>query len=98
MTCWGFQNLPEFFDFWVHLSTFGAENTDKSGPFKTKKDAQTIPKKPQNNFEEAQKTIFSIPKIAKHYPSKRSKMLNFLMNISIFGSFIDLWSWKYSQK
>ena len=30
---------PKISIFWGHLSTIGAENTPKSGPFKTEKDA-----------------------------------------------------------
>ena len=38
------QILTENLDLLVHLWTFGAENAPKSGPFKTKNNAQTLPK------------------------------------------------------
>ena len=38
------QFLIKNFDFWGHLSTFGAENLAKSRPLKVKNNAQTHPK------------------------------------------------------
>ena len=57
--------LTENFDFRGHLSTFEAENTQKSRPFKAKNNAQTLPKQLQNNFEKVQKSTFLTPKMAK---------------------------------
>ena len=50
--------LTEIFDFWGHLSTFGAENTLKSRPVEAENNAQILPKQLQNNLEKVQKTIF----------------------------------------
>ena len=49
--------LTEIFDFRGHLSTFQAENTPKSRPFKAKNNAQTLPTQLENNFE---KVRFSV--------------------------------------
>ena len=65
--------LTENFDFRGHLSTFQAENTPKSRPFKAEKNARTLPKQLQNNFEKVQNTTFSTPKIVKNDPSKPPK-------------------------
>ena len=65
--------LTENFDFRGHLWTFRAENTPKSGLFKTKNKAQTHPKQLSNNFEKVEKATFSNPKLAKNYPSQRPK-------------------------
>ena len=80
--------------FWGYISTFGAENTTKSRPFKVENNAQTLPKQLQNNFEKVQKTIFSTPKMAKSRMSTWPK-------VSIFGSifglralFLAYWYWK----
>ena len=75
--------LTENFDFLGHLSTFGAENTPKSRPFKVKNNAQTLPNQLQNNFEKVQKTTFSNPKMAKTRMSTWQK-------VSIFVSIFDL--------
>ena len=68
--------LSKNFDFLGHLSTFGAENTPKSRPFKVENNAQTLPKQLQNNFEKVQKTTFSTPK-PKHgcQPGKKCRFL-----------------------
>ena len=58
--------LIENLNFWGHLSTFGAENTPKSRPFKVKNKAQTLPKQVQNNFEKVDKSTFWPPKWPKH--------------------------------
>ena len=39
----GGPNLTNKIDFWGHLSTFGAENKPKSGPFKSENNSQTPP-------------------------------------------------------
>ena len=52
------QILTKNLDFRGHLSTFRAENTPKSGPSKSKNNAQTLLKLLQNNFEKVQKTTF----------------------------------------
>ena len=48
------QILTKNLDFRGHLSTFRAENTPKSGPSKSKNNAQTHLKLLQNNFEKLQ--------------------------------------------
>ena len=75
--------LTENFDFWGHLSTFGAENTPKSRPFEAKNNAQTLPKQLQNNFEKDQKMTFSTPKMAK-------TRMSICLKVSIFGSIFCL--------
>ena len=75
--------LTEYFDFRGHLSTFRAEKTPKSRPFKVENNAQTLPKQLQNNFEKVEKTTFSTPKMAKSRMSTWQK-------VSIFGSIFDL--------
>ena len=65
--------LTEILNFLGHLSTFTAENTPKSGPFKTKKNAQTHPKKLPHNLEKVEKSTFLTPKMAKNDPSERRK-------------------------
>ena len=45
------QFLIKNFDFWGHLSTFGAENTTKSRPFKVENNAQTLHNQLQDNFK-----------------------------------------------
>ena len=62
------KNLTENFDALGHLSTFGAENTIKSGPFKTEKNTKTLSKQLQNNFEKVQNRTFSTSKMAKNDP------------------------------
>ena len=57
--------LTENLDFRVHLWTFGAEKSPKSASFKTKNNAQTLPKQLQNKFEKVQKTTLSTPKWLK---------------------------------
>ena len=71
------KNLTENFDALGHLSTFGAENTIKSGPFKTGKNTKTLSKQLENNFEKVQNKTFSTPRMAKNDPSKRSKLVKF---------------------
>ena len=58
--------LTENLNFRGYLSTFGAENTPKSRPFKVENNAQILPKQLQNNFEKLQKTTFSTLKIANY--------------------------------
>ena len=57
------QILTKNLDFRGHLSTFRAENTPKSGPSKSKNNAQTLLKLLQNNFEKVQKSTFLTPKM-----------------------------------
>ena len=59
------QILTKNLDFRGHLSTFRAENTPKSGPSKSKINAQTLLKLLQNNFEKVQKSTFLTPKMVK---------------------------------
>ena len=59
------QILTKFFDFRGHLSTFRAENTPKSWPFKAKNNAQTTSEELQTNFQNVQKTAFLGPKMVK---------------------------------
>ena len=61
------------FDFRGHISTFRAENTDKSRPFKAENNAHTTPAQLLNNFEKVKKTIFLTPKKVKNDPSKQPK-------------------------
>ena len=51
----GVKILPQISHFRGHLSTFGAENKPKSGPFKSENNAQTPPEQLQNNFEKSRK-------------------------------------------
>ena len=60
-----------------YLTTFRSINAPKSGPFKYKNKAQTLPKQVQNNFEKVQKSTFLTPKMVKNYPSKQSKWVKF---------------------
>ena len=57
------------------FSTFGAKNTPESGPFKTNKIAQTLPKKLENNFELVHNATFSTPKMVKNDPLKSKKLV-----------------------
>ena len=59
------KKLTENFDALGHLSTFGAENTIKSGPFKTEKNTKTLSKQLRNNFEKVQNRTFSTQKLRK---------------------------------
>ena len=59
------QILNQNFDFRGHISTFGAENTPKIGPFKTENNAQTTSEHPQNNFQKVKKTTFLAHKMVK---------------------------------
>ena len=65
--------LNKNLEIWGRLSTFGAENTPKSRPFKVENNAQTLPKQLQNNFEKAQKMTFWTQKMVKNDLSKQSK-------------------------
>ena len=60
--------LTQNLNFQGHLSIFEAQNSLKSAPFKTKNNAQTLPKQLQNNFEKVQKTTFLTPKMVKNDP------------------------------
>ena len=62
--------LNENFNFWGHLSTFGAKNTPKTRPFEAKNNIQTLPKQLQTNFQKVQKTGFFTLKIVKMTISK----------------------------
>ena len=77
--------LIKNFNFRGHLSTFGAENTPKSRPFKVENNALTLPKQLQNNFEKVQKMTFSNPKMVKNDPSKLPNWAKFWPKISIIG-------------
>ena len=90
--------LTENLDYWGHLSTFGAENTTKSRPFKVENNAQTLPKQLQNNFEKVQKTTFSTPKMAKNDPLRCQKWVIFWLKISIFGFIYGPLELKNTQK
>ena len=70
------QILNENLDFRDQLSTFGAENTPTSWPFKTEKNAQSLPKQLPNNFEKVQNATFSTSKIVKNDPVKSQKGVN----------------------
>ena len=65
--------LTENLDFRGQLSTFEAENTPKSRPFKVENNALTLSKQLQNKLEKVQKRTFSSPKMVKNDPSKPSK-------------------------
>ena len=67
------HNFDRKSHYWGHFSTFGAENTPKSRPFKVENNAQTLPEQLQNNFEKVQKTTFLTPKMVKNDPSKLPK-------------------------
>ena len=67
------QNLTLNFDFKGHISTFQAENTPKSEPFKAKNNAQTTPEQLLNNFEKVLKTTFLTQKGQK-WSLKTAKM------------------------
>ena len=54
--------LNEKLDFCGHISTLGAENTVKRGPFKLENNAQKHPKQIQTNFEKVQIRLFRPPK------------------------------------
>ena len=76
------KKLTENFDALGHLSTFGAENTIKSGPFKTGKNTKTLSKQLENNFEKVKKSTFLTPKMVKTRVSSLQKLSIFR---SIFG-------------
>ena len=66
----------------VHLSTFRAENTPKSRPFKVKNNAQTLPKQlrksPENDFFD--------PQNGQKLPLKTAKMSqNLTKNLNFLG-------------
>ena len=65
------------------LWVFGAERTRKSVSFNTKKNAQTLPKHLQNNFEKVQKSTFSTPKMDKNDPSNQPKWAKFWPKMSV---------------
>ena len=77
--------LTENFDIWGHLSTFEAENTPKSRPFKVQNNAQTLPKQVQNNFEKVQKMTFLTPKMVKKTLQNRQNEQNFERQFRFFG-------------
>ena len=60
------QILTKNLDFRGHLLNSGAENTPKSGPFRSKNNALTTPEQLLNNFEKVQKWTFLSPKWSKH--------------------------------
>ncbi|MEL6606589.1 MAG: hypothetical protein AAFP20_25715, partial [Cyanobacteria bacterium J06614_10] len=49
-------------------STFRAKNTPKSGPYKTKNNAQTTSEQLQTNFQKFQKTVFCDPENGQNDP------------------------------
>ena len=73
--------LTQNVSFQGHLSTFEAQNTPKTRPFKVKKNAQTLPKQLQNNFEKVQKSTFLTPKMAKTRVSIWPKVSIFALQI-----------------
>ena len=76
--------LNEYFDFRGHLSTFRAENTPKSRPFKGENSAQTLPKQLQNNFEKVQNTIvFKISRKNTPLPTPPSPLSLLLMKATV---------------
>ena len=75
--------------FWIY------KYANKSEPFKTKNNTQTLPKQLQNNFVKVQNTTFSNPKRAKSDPLKCQKCLQLWMQILVSMSCTDLWSGKY---
>ena len=81
-----------------YLTTFWAQNTPKSGPFKTENNAQTLPKQVQNNFEKVAKSTFLTPKWSKMTPQIGQNEQNFDPKSRFSKSFIDLLSSKYTQK
>ena len=60
-------------DYHGYLSSFRGINIPKSGPFKYKNNAQTLPKQVQNNFEKVQKSTFLTSKLVKNDPSNQPK-------------------------
>ena len=68
----------------VHLWTFGAEKSPKSLSFKSKNNAQTLPKQLPNNFEKVQKTTFSTPTWPKMTPQIGQKWVKFWLKVTIF--------------
>ena len=79
--------LTKNFNFRGHLSTFQAENTPKSGPFKSKNNAQILLKLHQNNFEKVKKSTFLTPKMVEndHIMGQiLTKNLDFRCNLSTF--------------
>ena len=84
--------LIENFDFRGHLSTFGAQNTPKSRPFEAENNAQTLPKRLQNNFEKVKKSTFLTPKIVKMTPQIGQNEQKFDPKSPILRSVIDLLS------
>ena len=84
------KHLTENFDFWFYLSTFGAENTTKSMPFKVENNDQTLPKQLQKNFEKVQKMTFLTPKMAKTRMSVWPKMVDFWTHFRFLSSDIAL--------
>ena len=58
----------EKFNFGDHISTFRAKNTPKSGPYKTKNNAQTTSEQLQTNFQKFQKTVFCDPENGQNDP------------------------------
>ena len=88
------QILTQNVDFRGQISTFCAEDTPKSGPFKAKNNAQTTSEHLQNNFQKVQKTTFLGPKMVKMTLSE-GQILTSNFDLRVY---IDLSSWKYIQK
>ena len=84
------QNLTKNLDFLTHIWTFGAENTTKSGTFKAKNNAQTLPEQLQNNFEKVEKTTFLTPKMVKTRVSTLAKKVDFWVHFRDSSSNIAL--------
>ena len=82
------QNLTKNLDFRGNLSTFRAENTPKSGPSKSKNNAQTLLKLLQNNFEKVQKT-FLTTKNRRKWPWNIKSGSDFQIKSEISWSFIN---------
>ena len=73
-----------------HLLIFRAENTLKSGPFKTEEIAQPLTEQLQNNFDKVQKMTFRPPKGSKMTPKNRQNEPIFYRKSQFLGSFINL--------
>ena len=73
-----------------YLSTFRAEITPKSGPFKVENNAQTLPKQLQKNFEKVQKMTFSTPIWPKMTPQFGQNDQISDLKYRFPGSFMDV--------
>ena len=84
--------LNENFIFRAHFSTFRAENTTQSRPFKAETNTYTLPEKLLNLFEKVQKTIFLTRKKAKTQVNvNRAKSVNFLAHFGLRALKLPCW-------